>query len=341
MNINIKELQGKVMYFIENYDMGFHFLQNTGETQYVDEEYSGKVCRFCGKHYPEVTFKKKAHAIPELLGNKEFVSRTECDACNIHFGQFLEDNLSKYLGCGRTVSQMVSKTGVPSYKSQDGKSRIDFSDKGLIIQEVAGSKFSEMKDNHIILHTVRQSYTPVAVYKAFVKMALSMLPYKEMANFVDTADWIQEKSNIVSKYDMSNYEWIIERFVPGPNPLPLEVWGFIRKNATGLVPYYQFVISFGNWIEQIAVPCHLKDNFKGGTELTLVSMPHQYDFFGSPYGIISEKFKKMNCKNRVKGEPLDIALHYNKYEMHEGKGKKIDDLFKEEEINIKARLNKK
>lgn len=106
-----------------------------------------------------------------------------------------------------------------------------------------------------------------------------------------------------------------------------------------MVPYYQFVISFGNWIEQIVVSCHSKDNFKDGTELTLSSMPHQYDFFGSPYSIISEILKKMNCKNKVKNEPLDIALYYNKCEMHKGEDRKIDVLFKEEEINIKARLN--
>jgi hypothetical protein len=37
-----------------------------------------RVCRFCGKSPPDVTFKKVAHAIPELLGNKSIESAYEC-----------------------------------------------------------------------------------------------------------------------------------------------------------------------------------------------------------------------------------------------------------------------
>jgi len=33
-----------------------------------------RTCRFCGKTYPEVTFSKKAHLIPESIGNKFHLS---------------------------------------------------------------------------------------------------------------------------------------------------------------------------------------------------------------------------------------------------------------------------
>ena len=39
----------------------------------IYEENNEKRCRFCGKTGPEVKFSKKAHAIPEFLGNKKFV----------------------------------------------------------------------------------------------------------------------------------------------------------------------------------------------------------------------------------------------------------------------------
>ena len=59
-------------------------------------EPSEKICRFCGKKEPEVTFNKIAHAIPEMLGNKQYISLSECDTCNKKFSKY-EDNLEGYL----------------------------------------------------------------------------------------------------------------------------------------------------------------------------------------------------------------------------------------------------
>ena len=39
-------------------------------------------CRFCSGERPARTFKKRAHAVSELLGNKAVKSLYECDACN-------------------------------------------------------------------------------------------------------------------------------------------------------------------------------------------------------------------------------------------------------------------
>ena len=33
------------------------------------------VCRFCGKNLTQTTFKMKAHAIPEFMGNKNLLSK--------------------------------------------------------------------------------------------------------------------------------------------------------------------------------------------------------------------------------------------------------------------------
>lgn len=333
------EVETRVKYFVENYNPIFCYTHNWGETQYIDDIDEGKVCRFCGKRYPEVTFNKKAHALSELIENKEFVSRTECDTCNEHFGRYLEDSLSKYLGCGRTVSQIMTKRGIPSYKSSDGKSRIDFTEQGLVIQQTINSKFAELQDHLLMIHAVRQAYSPLSVYKAFVKMALSMLPYEEMVHFMDTVAWLKEESNIISKYDMTNYEWIIERFVPGPHPLPLEAWGFLRKDITRLVPYYIFVISFGNLIEQIAVPCRVKDIFEAGTEIPLIPMPHFYDFNTAFSKSISLDVKIMSYPGKIKDDPIKIAMHYDDAEFHQGNGQTIDDVLKAEKINLKSRLD--
>lgn len=337
----IKNLHERMNYFTKNYKPLFQYTHNTGQTQLFDDE-NGK-CRFCGRSSPEVTFRKKAHAISELLGNKEFVSKNECDTCNEYFGMLFEDNLSKYLGITRSLSQIHSKKGVPSYKSEDDKSRVDFTNKGIVIQEVEGSNFIEMRGNGILIHSVRQSYSPLLVYKSFVKMALSVLPYGYLFYFWSTIEWLQENSDLNSNYAMENYEWMIERFVPESRPLSLTVHGFIRNTDIIDVPFYQFVLEFGNYIYQIAVPCKFKDYHLGMSknEIAICPMPHELEFIKFPFAKIETNFKFMNNPNKIKGEKLDVFIGFEKCETYEGNGKKIDDILQEEEINLKARLKYK
>jgi len=197
-----------------------------------------------------------------------------------------------------------------------------------------------MKDNGMLIHSVRQSYSPLSVYKSFVKMALSILPYEYMSNFCSTLDWLQEKSDVDSNYDMKGYEWIIERFVPGPRPLSLTVHGFIRNNDLTEVPFYQFVLEFGNYIYQIAVPCKSKDSKLGISKkkIAIYTMPHKVDLPDFKFGKIETNFKFLNNPNKIKGEKLDVFMSYEKCEIYEGNGKKIDDILKEEGINLNQRL---
>lgn len=44
-----------------------------------------KVCIWCLKKYPEVTFNKIAHTIPKSLGGQNY-NRNVCDSCNEYFG---------------------------------------------------------------------------------------------------------------------------------------------------------------------------------------------------------------------------------------------------------------
>src|SRR5688572_3441102 len=47
-----------------------------------------RTCRFCNKSMPEVTFKKDAHTISQLTGNRHLVSDFECDTCNDLFSKY-------------------------------------------------------------------------------------------------------------------------------------------------------------------------------------------------------------------------------------------------------------
>ena len=333
--MDLQELSYRMGYYMYNYEP-FTYVHNVGQTQFVDIDLTDKVCRFCGKRYPDVKFKKKAHAISELAGNKEFVLRNECDFCNGFFGQKLEDEFSKYLGLGRTLSQIHAKDGVPSYKSRDGKTRIDFTNKGLVIQDTEGSKNIEHHENHILFHSVRDTYTPVAVYKALVKMALSLLPYKQMPFFFDTVNWLKEDSHLISKYDMGSYQHMIERYVPGPMTLQMRATGFIRKSNVKNLPYYIFYLEFANYSFQIMVPCVCKDEL---FSVKVIPVPGADETGGPSYGTSKIKFVDLSKKTKVKDEPIDLCLGYQTAERYDAAGITIDELLNKEGIILKKRLD--
>ena len=69
-------------------------------------------CRYCGKQSPEVTFRKKAHAFSESIGNKLFIShKCECDICNDFFGTQLEPDLNTFLFPYLVINNIKGKKG--------------------------------------------------------------------------------------------------------------------------------------------------------------------------------------------------------------------------------------
>lgn len=366
-----KTLSERMKHFLDNYDVAYTYVHNTGETQYIEDPV-GKVCRFCGKRYPEVKFKKKAHAISEALGNKEFVLRNECDSCNLEFGQLLEDELSKYLGISRTISQINGKNGVPTYRSKDKKKRVEFDPElGMLIKMQAdndseemvkegidSSGFIEVVDQTMIIHTVRDTYTPLAAYKAFVKMALSLLPYEYMPHFIETTAWLKEHSHMITRFhDLPQYAHIIERFIPGVPFIPLRATGFVRKNDSIMLPYYQFYLEFANFSYQMAIPCPEKDrNLKEINLIRVIGYDEQVELSEwcnlidkgkkPDYESFEMEFRKFGrpvIKNRdmtnnqkVVDEPLDMALGFDGFKKGTfTSGQKVEEVLEEERKRIR------
>lgn len=79
-------------------------------------EREDRVCRWCGMSMPVVTFKKKAHAISESLGNKNVVLNDECDECNNRFGMGIEASVSTFLEFQNVIFGIAGKNGIPKMK---------------------------------------------------------------------------------------------------------------------------------------------------------------------------------------------------------------------------------
>ena len=91
--------------------------------------------------------------------------------------------------------------------------------------------------------------------------------------------------------------------------MELRVIGFIRKDDSLLVPYYQFLLEFANYSFQIMVPCKKRDTkLVGGHEIEFVSIPGTHEiaeFFTIPgtyetvdvsFGEASNEIKYMGAK---------------------------------------------
>lgn len=152
-----------------------------------------QLCRFCQKGFPETQFHKLAHAIPDSCGNKTLFTNYECDTCNQLFGNTIEDHFGRWSNANRTMFNVIGKEKAPNL----------FNKRGSIIpnEDVTEIKISDQSmaefdsdQNEIRLHLINPSYIPLAVLKAFYKMALSVMPEEEFKNFSHLVGWIKGES---------------------------------------------------------------------------------------------------------------------------------------------------
>jgi hypothetical protein len=205
-------------------------------------------CRFCGKSEHSVTFKKVAHAIPESMGNKCFVSVDECDACNSFFGKGIETQFGSWSHRHRSLAQVEGKKGVPkSINQKDGWS-VKQANNQLEFHMTQGHEIGDIDEvNKTVTVTVTQEpYTPIAVLKAFYKMAVSLMPGQEdLDEFKEAIAWLRNPDHTVK---LSCFcPLVIETSISGALPFPRPVAALSRRKTDNLViPYMQFAIAFGN-----------------------------------------------------------------------------------------------
>ena len=163
---------------------------------------SPKTCRYCGNSIPKVTFNKKAHTIPEFLGNKDSVSDFECDSCNIKFAR-IEQQLSFFIGHYITISGTKGKKGIPNSISHDNKTiarpiklfnNIDGIEFGNNHSSNERVKYNA-EEGYFEVQFKSQPYIPFNVYKSLLKLALGLIPPERVFEFKKGFDILQDKRN--------------------------------------------------------------------------------------------------------------------------------------------------
>jgi len=212
-----------------------------------------KTCRFCGKDDSEVTFNKMAHAVSEALGNKYIISHYECDNCNAHFGEFLENDLGKALNPLRAIMGVRGKRGV--VKHLQGVKISSSSDK------MAETTFSTSDSNrfnfnletgNFVVNPKTQKYIPIAAYKALVKTAITITPNAELNNLKWAIDWVNEKTHTCT---FDKLELFVHTLDTPYNRVYVAIY---KRKYDNNVPDYMFVVAFNNLILRIFIPANKK-----------------------------------------------------------------------------------
>jgi hypothetical protein len=273
------------------------------------------VCRFCRLSTPEVTFKTEAHALPECTGNKSLITKYECDNCNHFFGAGIENDFGAWTKAQRTVSGVKGKKGVPTLKqeSPDRQWRFEHDATGLKLTHDKGDPIAVVDETakQITLTVPCDPYTPIAVLKAFTKMALSLLPDEEIPNFQEALAWSRNANHKADPVKPFAFP-VLYTFVPGNNPVETAALLLRRRSDDLPVPYLTFVLSYGNEMFQTIIPCPEHDAAIGGQKIALLYFPPIIELDSDIQQVAPVRRGALDLTgcSLVKGEKMWTVLRY-------------------------------
>lgn len=202
---------------------------------------SKRVCRFCGKSMPEVSFKKKGHALSESIGNKFIIGDEECDSCNEKFSD-IEQHFYKRHAFHLELCGIKGKKGNRKIKSPE----MDIcTQNGILtfaphipIREVVYNKDGVGKlDFSFVLKS--HQHIPQNIYKCLVKYSMSVVDKEYLPFFTESIRWIANDTltfNVLPKVILYSTE-----FDAHPR-----VANFIRKSDCKKFPYAFSAVEFTN-----------------------------------------------------------------------------------------------
>lgn len=245
-----------------------HTQLNYDSSTRIDIGLKGSVCRFCKP--ADASFKNASHSIPEFLGNKSIFTVDECDACNKLFGEGIESDLSKFI----PPSWLTRIEGKKGYKkTQITKGVSLFSDKKFIDINF-DHKYEDVK-KHLKLENKGSKFSSLNVYKAFVKILISLIPNEYLDEFDELIAWLRSGSG----FDSINHKpfVIVGHQHPDyrmPDVMKIEI---IRQSFGDNV-VYQLDCRFNNFYVKLPLSPRAKCYFRIGSVIPAEGEIHKIHF---------------------------------------------------------------
>ncbi|HEY9777208.1 MAG TPA: HNH endonuclease [Planktothrix sp.] len=204
---------------------------------------SNTTCRFCKKSKPEVSFDSIAHAIPESIGNRHIVTTFECDSCNQTFGDEIEHHFGLWSNYERVIGRVPGKRGIPKLDRYDW--HIRNTDEGVTEFGVSDELKVERDESEgrITITATSAPYVPIAVLKAFHKMALSLMQEHHANRFDRLCSWILNRDH--KQLSARICTTVIFTTIQGVSIEPGEAYVYNRSTADQTLPFITFLVGFG------------------------------------------------------------------------------------------------
>lgn len=190
-----------------------------------------RVCRFCNNQRTPLTFKKKAHAISEALGNKNLVLYDECDGCNEYFSKTIEPDIVEFYAVYRTFFGVKGKGGEKKYTGKNFKLKKEQGQNIHIEMEVESKDELAEKLPYTIILKSKHPLTSQNIYKSHCKYFLSLISADLLPIFSDTIKWINGEIQI-NKLPVVAETISYEGFTHQP-----KVMTYIRKTDDDTIPF--------------------------------------------------------------------------------------------------------
>lgn len=294
--------------FYENYDLISKYHLEVGKKIVLGKRDDRK-CRFCQRQQPEVSFRKKAHALPESTGNKSLFTLYECDQCNEEFGSGIENHFGMWAAPFHVFAQVLGKNGVPTVKKMDDSWRVEMGEDGLQFSEQIDERITDLdfEKKELTVTVIKQTYIPNEVFKAFVKMAMSVIPDEEIDKAIETLNWLRnaDKQDCIP----NDFFKVFYSFIPGPKPFGnIQVFLFRRKENRAHLPYMTFFIAYANYSFQIVVPFPELDQ-KVNCSVEPFMTP--FDMNNGDFGHPKRRIIDLYSKEKVKKQKEAMVFHYD------------------------------
>lgn len=277
-----------------------------------------RICRFCNKSFPEVNFKTDAHLVPELIGNKKYLSDFECDTCNSKFGIY-ENDLANFFGSFLAFSGIKGKTKIPKFKSNDRNIVVNRNPPYIDIEfkdtEYFSQNFGYDRKNDIQkIDYYTNPYTPLNVYKSLLKIAVSRINETDLPNLNETIKFLNGETNY-SNLETNSFFTIHKYFIPGNFSSKPLVISFKKKSEFNKfpAPTYLFIIQVHNMIFQLFIPFHNNDMFffnqKKDRKLYIVP-PFVPENWTKKHGGPFSEVLNLGSNKRLKRQKMRMEIKY-------------------------------
>lgn len=262
---------------------------------------SERICRFCDKSEPLVTFRKDAHVFPHFTGNSSLIHDVECDVCNEMFSRY-ETHFADHMGFFRTADAIAGKRGVPKFKNDglnvyaekepDGKYNI------IIEGSNPETSIYNEADDTILFKTKTTPYIPLYILKTLFKISYSVMPSMEINDYRIVKEIIMsDKFNGALKGRGDALQFTFDKAISAP----LYISYRKRHEYTDQnIPTKVAMFYFGRFMyEYILINDNDKFLINDGSKARIIYCPPIL-----PFGVEQPKIKKVNLSvaEKVKEE---------------------------------------